>query len=210
MSGMIILAVFSGLSLNLLLQMGLGIRDIGSRPERIVGNTLIQWGILFFSVLLLWLFFAYILSPLALGYAEYFLLFPLITAAGKGLEALSRRFPPPDVRQRAAWIPWPAMEDLPVSKLFPAVTAYDGLTMAALILTLRLAGSFAEAAVLSLGFSLGGAAVVLILRDIYRRSFLERLPRALRGRPLLFISMGLMSLIFSSVAAVLLRVLEGR
>jgi electron transport complex protein RnfA len=209
MSNLIILAVFSGLSLNLLLQMGLGIRDIGDHPERILRNTLFQWGMLFFSVLLLWLLFSYVLSPLAMGYLEYFLLFPLITAAGKGLKVLSRRFLRSGTHL-AAWIPAPVIEELSASELFPAVTACDGLTIAALILTLRLAGSFAEAAVLSLGFSLGGAAAVLILRAIYRRSSLERIPLALRGRPLLFISMGLMTLIFSSVAAVLLRVLEGR
>ncbi|MDR2742591.1 MAG: hypothetical protein LBB98_10620 [Treponema sp.] len=209
MSDIIILAVLSGLSLNLLLQMGLGIRDIGSHPERLIRATLFQWGILFFSVLLFWLLFSYILSPLALGYFEYFLLFPLIKAAGKGLEVLVRRFLFSDVPQ-AAWIPRPVLEELSASDLFPAVTAYDGLTIAALILTLRLAGSFPEAVVLSLGFSLGGAAAVLILRDIHRRSSLERLPHTLRGRPLLFISMGLMSLIFSSVVAVLFQVLERR
>jgi electron transport complex protein RnfA len=209
MINLIILAVFSGLSLNLMLQMGLGIRDIGFHPERIVRNTLFQWGILFFSVLLFWLLFSYVLSPLALGYLEYFLLFPLITAAGKGFKALNRRFLLLGT-QPAAWIPTPLIEKLSAAELFPAVAAHDGLTIAALILTLRLAGSFVEAAVLSLGFSLGGAAAVLILRDIHRRSSLERLPLALRGRPLLFISMGLMSLIFSSVAAVLLRVLEGK
>jgi electron transport complex protein RnfA len=209
MSYLIILAVFSGLSLNLLLQMGLGIRNIGAHPERIIRKALFQWGMLFFSVLLLWLLFSYVLSPLAMGYLEYFLLFPLIMAAGKGLELLSRRFLRSCTRL-AAWISVPGIEELSAAELFSAVTACDGLTIAALILTLRLAGSFAEAAVLSLGFSLGGAAVVLILRDIYRRSSLERLPLSLRGRPLLFISMGLMSLIFSSVAAVLLRVLEGK
>jgi electron transport complex protein RnfA len=209
MNDMIALAVFSGFSLNLPLQMGLGIQDIGPHTERLVRNTLLQWGMLFFAVLLLWIFFSYILSPLALGYTEYFLLFPLIRAMGKGLEALLRRFPPPGI-QRVLWIPAQELAELPASELFPAVAAYDGLVMTALILTLRLAGSFAEAAVLSLGFSLGGAAAVLILRGIHRRSSLERLPRALRGRPLLFISMGLMSLIFSSVAAVLLQVLERR
>ncbi|MDR2071188.1 MAG: hypothetical protein LBP81_07230 [Treponema sp.] len=209
MSDILILAVFSGLSLNLLLQMGLGIRDIGSHPEWLVRNTLLQWGMLFFSVLLFWLLFSYVLSPLALGYFEYFLLFPLITAAGKGLDVFSRRFLFPGGRQ-AKWIPGQVLESISSAEVFPPVTAYDGLIIAAIILTLRLAGSFLEAAVLSLGFSLGGAAAVFILRAIHRRSSLERIPLALRGRPLLFISMGLMSLIFSSVSAVLLQVLTGR
>ncbi|MDR2245642.1 MAG: hypothetical protein LBE17_03045 [Treponema sp.] len=207
MNGIIILAVFSGLSLNLMLQMGLGIRDIGVRPERIIRNILFQWGMLFFSTLLFWLLFSYVLSPLALGYLEYFLLFPLITAVGKGLEALSRRFLRPGSRL-AARLPAPVLEELSPAELFPTITAYDGLTIAAIILTLRFAGSLLEAAVLSLGFSAGGAMAAFILRDIYQRSSLERIPATLRGRPLLFIAMGLMSLIFSSVAAVLLQVLD--
>ncbi|MDR0377319.1 MAG: hypothetical protein LBH70_05945 [Spirochaetaceae bacterium] len=209
MTDSIILAVFAGFSLNLPLHMGLGIQDVGERPERLTRNTLVQWGMLFLSVILFWLLFSYVLSPLALGYFEYFLLFPLITAAGKGLDALSRRFLVPGGRM-AAWIPSPVLEDVSPSGLFPPVSAYEGLLIAAVIVTLRLAGSFLEAAVLSLGFSLGGAAAVFILRDIHRRSSLERIPFTLRGRPLLFISMGLMSLIFSSVGSLLLQILAGK
>ncbi|MDR3130563.1 MAG: hypothetical protein LBU18_03375 [Treponema sp.] len=209
MKDIIILAVFSGLSLNLLLQMGLGIRDTGSSQERFKLDTLIQWGMLFFAVLLFWLLFSYIFSPLALGYFECFFLFPMIKAAGKGLDALVRRFLPLGVFP-AAWRPILERKNLPAAELFPVAASCDGLIMAALILTLRLACSLVEAAAISLGFSLGGAVAAFILRGIYKRSSLERLPRALRGRPLLFISMGLMSLIFSSTATILLRILENK
>jgi electron transport complex protein RnfA len=181
--------------------MGLGIRDIGIHIDRFIRYTFFQWSILFFSVFIFWLFFSYILSPLALGYLEFFLLFPLVTAAGKGFEAIVRYFFP---FHPGAYIKSSGAE------LFSAETAYNGLIIAALILTLRLAGSVVEAAVLSLGFSLGGVTSALILRDIHRRSLLERVPYALRGMPLLLISMGLMSLIFSSVSAIFLRILEGK
>jgi electron transport complex protein RnfA len=200
MKDVIILVVFSGLTLNLMLQMGLGIRDIGLHIDRFIRYTFFQWGILFFSVFIFWFFFSYILSPLALGYLEYFLLFPLASVAGKGFEAIARYF-------------FPFLLKVHIkssgSELFSAETAYNGLIMAALVLTLRLAGSIAEAVVLSLGFSLGGLMSALILRDIHRRSFLERVPQALRGMPLLLISMGLMALIFSSLAVIFLRILEG-
>jgi electron transport complex protein RnfA len=209
MSDIFTLAVFSGISLNLFLQMGLGIRDMtGSHSERIMRNTLFQWGILFFSVLLFWFLFSYVFSPLALGYFEYFLLFPLIAAAGKGLAAFSRHFLVPG-RGLTKRIPAGVLENLTPSEVFPPMTAYAGLTLAAIILTRRLAGSILEAVVLALGFSLGGAAAVFILWGIYQRSSLERIPLVFRGRPLLFIAMGLMSLIFSSVAAMLLQVLTG-
>lgn len=205
MRNIIILAVFSGLSLNMLLQMGLGIRNIGDYHSRIIKDTISRSGALFFSVLLLWLLFSYVFSPLNLGYLEYFLLFPLIKAAGTGFEALTRRFFPSLTR-----IIRPPAEEPSGQEHLPFVTAYDSLTIAALILTLRLAGSFAEAAALSLGFSLGNLMAIIILRGINRRSLLERVPNLLRGTPLLFIAMGLMSLIFSSAAAILLQALEGR
>jgi electron transport complex protein RnfA len=188
------LAVFSGLSLNLLLQLGLGIRDFGAQPDRPVRFSLFQWAMLFLLVLLFWLFFTYILSPLALGFFVFFLLFPLTAAAGKGFDLLKACF-------------FPALNAEP--RLFSAMTASDGLIIAALLLTLRLASSFAEAVVLSLGFSLGGLFAILILKSIHRRSFLEKLPPFLRGLPLLLLSMGLMSLIFSSAAAILLQALGG-
>jgi electron transport complex protein RnfA len=202
---MVILAVFSGLSLNLLLQMGLGIRNIGDYQGRILKYTVSRGGMLFFSVLLLWVLFSYVFSPLNLGYLEYFLLFPLVKASGMGFEAFSRSFFPS--LTRAARSP---ADGSPGFEQPPPVTVYDSLTITAAILTLRLAGSFAEAAALSLGFSLGNLMAIVILRDINRRSSLERVPGLLRGTPLLFISMGLLSLIFSSVAAILLQVLEGR
>jgi electron transport complex protein RnfA len=149
---------------------------------------------LFFSVLLFWLFFTYIVSPLALGFFVFFLLFPLTVAAGKGFDLLSGRF-------------FPALKTEP--RFFSVMTASDGLIIAALLMTLRLAGSFAEAVVLSLGFSLGSLSAILILKSIHRRSTLEKVPPFLRGLPLLLLSMGLISLIFSSAAAILLQALGG-
>jgi electron transport complex protein RnfA len=194
MSGLAALVVFAGFSLNLLLQLGLGIRSCGAKPDRPIRFSLLQWAMLFFSVLLFWLFFTYILSPLALGFFVFFLLFPLTVAAGKGFDLLRGRFFPALKTER---------------ELFSVMTASDGLIIAAILMTIRLAGSFAEAVVLSLGFSLGGLFAVLVLKSIHRRSFLEKVPHFLRGLPLLLISMGLISLIFSSAAAILLQALGG-
>jgi electron transport complex protein RnfA len=186
------LAVFSGISMNLLLQLGLGIRDLGLKADQNVRTSLLRWGILFLSVILLWIFFTYALSPLSLGFMEYFLVFPLTVMAGRGLERLLRRIFPPRISAKI---------------LFPAMSSYDGMVIAALVLTLRLAFSFAQALTLSLGFSLGGLVSALILRGIHRRSSMETVPPSLRGIPLLLISMGLLALIFSALAVILLRIL---
>ncbi|GHV15945.1 hypothetical protein FACS189493_0770 [Spirochaetia bacterium] len=187
------LAVFSGLSLNLLLQFGLGIRETtaitkGNEPIR---SLFLQWLALFLSVLLIWLFFSYIISPLSLGFFEYFLLFPLTVGVSRVLEEGFNRL-------------FPVLSGSP--KIFSAKSGYDGLILVSLFLTLRLALTVTEAMVLSAGFSLGTILAIFIVLALHKRSSLESVPPFLRGLPLLVISVGLLSLIFSFIAAILLRV----
>ncbi|MDR2110617.1 MAG: hypothetical protein LBP32_04850 [Spirochaetaceae bacterium] len=184
------LAVFSGMFLNLILQFGLGTGVLmGGSSRRI---RWFPWTVLFLSVLILWFFFARVLSSLSLGFLEYFLLVPLSSLVCRGLEAGGARFREP----RSGTTP------------FTPGSAYNGLALAALILTLALARSFTEAAILSLGFSLGALLAVLTLNELYRRSSMETVPRFIRGAPLILISMGLLSLIFSSGAVFFLNALE--
>ena len=191
------LAVFSGLSLNLLLQLALGMvgiaRDVLPKGETRRKLPLFQLGILFAAVLFLWVFFTYIVPPFWRGFSEYFLFFPLSAFICMGLEALKERMFPKAGSMK---------------KVFPALTAYDGLVPAAFILTYALAGNFAGAVVLALFFVLGSLAAMLILNEIRRRSTLEWVPKYLRGSPLIFISMGLLSLIFGTVAGICFKILE--
>ncbi|MDR1863194.1 MAG: hypothetical protein LBQ67_04650 [Treponema sp.] len=189
------LAVFSGLSLNLLLHFAIGAAGAaGDRPGR--GKVLlpaIQMGILFLSVLFLWALFNYLLPSLLGASLEYFLFFPLSALACLGLEkGVFRLFPKAAGRD----------------KPFSASTAYDGLASLALFITYKLALGFAEALVLSFFFALGNLAALLILEEIRRRSLLEWTPRSLRGSPLILISMGLLSLIFSVAAGICFTVLS--
>jgi electron transport complex protein RnfA len=85
----------------------------------------------------------------------------------------------------------------------------DGLAAAALFITLNTASGFIEAAALSFGFALGILLAHIILGEIRRRSMMERVPRFLRGSPLILVSTGLLSMIFSSAALVFFRVLGG-
>jgi electron transport complex protein RnfA len=187
------LAVFSGLSLNLILQFALGAAGVAAVHH---GNgkilpSVIQMGVLFLSVLFLWLIF-YILPSFPGGFPEYFLFFPLSAIGCQGLEkGIFRLFPK-------------AAEG---DRLFPAFTAYDGLASLALFVTYNLALGFAEALVLSFCFASGNLLAVLILREIRRRSALEWTPRRLRGNPLILISMGLLSLIFSMAAGICFTIL---
>lgn len=200
MSALVSLGIFSAISLNLILRLGLGIGNMVQRAdkpadkpaEKPLGSAGCQWGVLFLSVLLLWLFFSYIISPLSLGFFEYLLPFPLSVLVCGGLERILRRLFP----------------RLPLGEgQFSPASGYDGLILAALILTLRLAGSFIEAVVIALGFALGLGVVFFVLRGICLRSSTENAPRLLRGMPLTLISMGFLVIIFSSAAAILFHVL---
>jgi electron transport complex protein RnfA len=185
------LAVFSGLSLNLIFQLALGIRGISeaSKQKRI---PLFQCGSLFVSVLFLWLICQYILRSLSGGFLEYFLFFPLASLVCMGIEALWNRI-------------YPQIEKV---RVFSSLTAYDGLALASLMLTFNLAMNFTEAALLSFSFSLGCLLAMFILGEIRRRSLMEWVPHSLRGSPLAIISMGLLSMISASGAWICFRILE--
>jgi electron transport complex protein RnfA len=190
-----VLGIISGLSLNLIVHFGLGIQHIDLYDENhkwFYGIPVIRGGVLFLSVPLLWFFFSYILIPLSLGFFEYMLFFPLSVLVCMGLEAAVRYFLPNILSESKVFTPW---------------SAYNGLIPVALVLSLYLAASLVETLVLSLGFYVGFLLAILILKEIQRRSSLEAVPERLRGVPLMLISMGLLSLIFSSVGTILIKLL---
>ena len=214
------LAVFSGLSLNLLLSFALGTVGVagdaipkGENKERI---PLFQLGVLFISVLILWLFFTYMIPSFWRGFSEYFLFFPLSSLMCMGFEFLGEQLFPrlfqkfgSEATSKSRTDASSRTEDsLHIKKVFPAFTAYDGLVPASLLITFSLAGNFSGAVVLALFFVLGNLFAMLILNEIRRRSTLEWVPRFLRGSPLVFISMGLLSLISASAAGICFKILD--
>jgi electron transport complex protein RnfA len=225
MSALAALAIFSGLSLNLLLQFGLGIREIialtggdSQSPDRQRewgGIASPGWIVLFATVLILWLFFSYVLISPAFGFLESFLLIPATMIVSTVLNLVFAYFFPggkitlkPKVRPSRAPFNFRAfIEGARFGEALFSGSSCSGLASASLFLTLRLALNLAEALALTAGFSLGVLLSALILREISRRSSLEAVPESFRGAPLTLISMGLLSLIFSSVSAIFLRVL---
>ena len=185
------LAVFSGLSLNLLLQFALGTTGVAGETREQKGIPFFQLGIMFISILFLWVLFTLILPPQWRGFSEYFLFFPFSALACLSLERLGVRILP---KFR--------------SKVFNALTAYDGLVPVSVLITFKLALNFLCAFVLALFFVLGNLAAILVLNEIRRKSALERVPGFLRGSPLILISMGLLSLITAVAAGICFKILE--
>ena len=195
------LAVFSGFSLNLLLQFAMGTAGVASdvphKTEQKRELPFIQFAILFISVLFLWVFFDFVLPAFLSGFSLYFLLFPLSALVCMGLELLGEKL-----------IPNVFSGFTGMKKTFGAITAYDGLVPASLMISFAVAGNFADAFVLALFFPLGSLIAMVILNEIRRRSELERVPRSLRGSPLVLISMGLLSLISASAAGIFFKILQ--
>ena len=193
---LVMLAVFSGLSMNLILQFGLSPKGMAFessyRRERLLAGS----AILFITVMLLWLVLSFARSVIFLGLVEYIVLFPASCLVFSILEYLTNRFIIKDAGQP---------ETAPGYAIFNSA-----LAGAALFITLNVAGGFWEALVLSLCFSGGAALVFVIVYEIRRRSEMEAVPLPLRGGSLALIAMGLLSLVFSSCALMLYEVLGAR
>jgi len=185
------LAIFSGISLNLLLSFALGAANASGESGKRKAIPFLQILIMFISILFLWFFFRVIMPHQWMGFGEYFLFFPLSALACIALEYLGERFLPKSG-----------------SKVYNAMTGYDGLVPVSLLITLGLAGDFPQAFVLVLFFVLGNLAAMLILNEIRRRSTMEKVPVFLRGSPLVLISMGLLSLITGTTAVICFKILE--
>jgi len=206
MISIMILAVFSGLSLNLLLQFALG--TAGAAADKLHNGDkvprelpLIQLGFLFISVFFLWIFFNFFFPSKWRGFLEYFLYFPVSALLCMGLELLGDRVIP-SLSEKTSW---PVDR---IKKVYSAFTAYDGLVLFALVITSFVARNFTDAFFLAFFFAVGNMVAMLILNEIRRKSALERIPRYLRGSPVVLISMGLLSLISAFVAGICFKILE--
>ena len=192
------LAVFSGLSLNLLLSFALGAAGTAGDKDKYQRKLpFSQLFIVFISVLFIWVIFSNIFPRNWRGFLIYFLAFPLSALLCKGLELLREIVLPrifPNVGS--------------MRNVYSAYTAYDGLVPVSLLVTLLLAWNFTSALVLSLFFAIGNLAAIFILNEIRRKSTLEKVPRFLRGSPLVLISMGLLSLVFTAAAGLFFKLLH--
>ncbi|MCL2762031.1 MAG: hypothetical protein FWD36_02335 [Treponema sp.] len=200
---LVMLAVFSGLAMNIILQFGLDLKGAAFNKAINREGLLVASGIFFVAVIALWLVFAFIRAFLFLGFLEYVFLFPVSALMFSVLEYLMQHF----IAKRAAgWRVKPLF-----AGIFAAGAPVGGASIAAaLFITLNIANNFLEVIILALGFTLGIALAIVVVGEIRRRSKMEAVPRWLRGGPLSLISMGLLSLICSSGAIILFEVLGAR
>jgi len=187
------LVFFAALSLNLFLGFALGIRELMLRERTPALLQYYPWLILFVSTFLLWVIFARLLFFTG-GVMDFVLIFPVSVLGGMGLEMLFFRLfgSPAGIKENPG--------------VFSIGSPFNGLSAAALFLTLRFALSVTDGLLLSFSFSAGALLAFIILKEIQRRSFLEAIPRSLRGTPMLLISMGLLALVFSAASVLFLKI----
>jgi electron transport complex protein RnfA len=209
------LAVFSGLSMNLILMFGICLQKIahdgasGGSGKETKWAFLVRSGIYFFSLMLLWLFFSFLQSVLFLGFFEYILVFPVSAVFFTVIEYLVKLLVFDNISRESKEI---FLNCFCFTDGVPSdgMSANGAMVGASLFIILGIAGGFAEAAVLSFGFSAGTALAVLIIGEIRRRSGMEAVPRSLRGGPLVLVAMGLLSLVFTSSAMIFYAVLGAK
>jgi len=189
----VVLIILSAFSMNLTLQCALGIR--GAAEFRKPGNllTFLKLVIIFLCVIMLWAFFFKIIHSMFSGMFIYVLIFPVSYIVYEALEYL---FFNQLLKERLG-------NECSVS--FPG-----GITVAAVFICVNIAEDLTQAALLSFGFAAGIYLVLIITGEIRRRAALEAVPLFLRGKPLVLISMGMLSLVFSVSALLVFRMIGAK
>jgi len=185
------LFIYSGFTVNLVLQCALGIKGIAESKTQFNISTLIKLSLIFSIVILLWFFFSRILYSVIPGLFIYILLFPVSAVVYDGLEFLVFNYILKKDEQSESIITFPG-----------------GITAVAVFLCLNIANGILETLVLSFGFVFGIFFVNLIVSEIRRRAALEAVPLFLRGKPLVLVVMGLLSLVFMSASLLFFRMIN--
>jgi len=185
--------IFSSVTMNLILQCGIGIKGAAESKNPIDILTLVKSVIIFFTVILLWLFFSKIVISISSGVFIYVLLFPVTSIVYNGFEFLIFRYLLKREPKEESIISFPC-----------------GITAVASFFCINIADDFLQAVVVSFGFTAGIFLVNLIVREIRKRAALEAVPIFMRGKPLVLVTMGLLSLVFSTASLLLFRVIGFR
>jgi electron transport complex protein RnfA len=188
---LVLLIIFSALTMNLTLQCGLGIKGVAESKNCDKVSTVIKLSVIFISVILLWFVFSRLLFSIISGIYIYVLLFPVSYIVYEGLEFLVFHYILKNSSREEYFISFPG-----------------GITAVAVFICINIANSFLQAAVLSFGFTAGIILVFLIVREIRKRADIEAVPRFLQGKPLVLVTMGMLSLIFSAATLLILRMLD--
>jgi electron transport complex protein RnfA len=185
------LLIYSVFTINIVLQCGLGIKGVVESKSHLNKSTFIKLGLIFSSIILLWLFFYKIIFSLFSGFFVYVLIFPISAVVYDGLEYLIYNYLFKEEKETETFISFP-----------------NGITSAAVFICINIANNFAEVLILSFGITSGILFIFIIIRELRRRAVLETVPVFLKGKPLILIAMGMLSLIFTAASLLFFRMIN--
>lgn len=186
----LLLFIYSGLMINLVLQCALSIEGVADSKKPVDLSTIIKSIIVFVCIVFLWFILSKGLYSLASGLFIYVLIFPVSAMVYGGFEYIVFRYIlKKDAKNESIFS-------------FPG-----GITAVAVFVCINIANNILETLALSIGFTAGMLLVYLIIIEIRRRAALEAVPFFLRGKPLVLIAMGLLSLIFYTASLLLFRMI---
>jgi len=188
---LLLLFIYSGFTMNILLQCGLGIKGTVESKLNLNITTFIKLALIFLSIILIWLFFSKVILLLFSGIFVYVLIFPISAIVYDGLEYLIFRYLYKNNENTETFISFPT-----------------GITAVAVFICINTANNINEALMLSFGFTFGIFLVNIIIREIRRGAELETVPVFLRGKPLVLIAMGMLSLIFTAASLLFFRMIS--
>jgi Na+-translocating ferredoxin:NAD+ oxidoreductase subunit A len=189
----LMLIIFSAFTMNLTLQCALGLKGAAIPDNGSKKTSLIRLLIIFTSVVLLWLLFSKILSSIFSGMLIFVLMLPVSYIVYSGLEYLVFIYLVKSNTENDSFISFP-----------------EGITAVAAFICINTTNGFFEVLLLSFGFTAGILLVILIIREIKKRAELEAVPRFMRGTPLVLVTMGMLSLIFSVGSLLILGMIFAR
>jgi len=185
----LLLFIYSGFTINIVLQCGLGIKGIVDSKSIVNVSSFIRLGVIFSSIILIWLFVSSVVFSVFSGIFVYVLLFPLSAILYNGLEYFI--FTYIYKKETDTFVNFP-----------------DGIIAVSVFICINIANNLRETMMLSFGFTFGIFVVNLIVGEIRKRAALEAVPVFLRGKPLVIIAMGLLSLVFTAASLLFFRMIS--
>jgi len=184
----LMLLIFSAFTMNLTLQCALGLKGAADSDNYNITTSLIRLLIVFISVVFLWLLFSKIFILLFSGMLVFVLIFPVSYMLYSGLEYFVFKYI--------------VLKNLEEDESF--INFPEGITAVAVFICINIANNFLDVLLLSFGFTAGILLVMLIIREIKKRAELEAVPRFMRGTPLVLVTMGMLSLVFTAGSLLIL------
>jgi len=188
---LLLLFIYSGFTINIVLHCAIGIKGVAESKKAADWVSVLKTLIIFFTIILMWFFFSRIIYPMVSGIFIYILLFPVSALVYSCFEYFIFSILLKKGMEEESIISFPG-----------------GFTAAAVFIIINISNNMAETIVLAFGFTSGIFLVNFIIMEIRRRAALETVPEYLRGKPLVLIAMGLLSLIFTTASLLFFRMIS--